>query len=169
MRRLSVLQSWMFLLSISFQEPNLRDKPTNLDKMRIICALEYFNESEDESNVKAAEIEVSMLRKGDLSLKPHAKKCTQKEYCCVASNQIQKPSACFGLIHHQLIVEFIFTPPPWKPPDRGISPLFEPRLILLDKDSNKIIRDMRSFGNIDQAIGARRQASSLLEMRIFFR
>ena len=44
--------------------------------------------------------------------------------------------------------------------------MFEPSLILLDEDSKKLIRDMRLFGNIDQAIGARRQTSSLLAMLI---
>ena len=44
--------------------------------------------------------------------------------------------------------------------------MFKPRLILLDKDSNKLIQDMQSLGNIDQATGAGCQASSLLAMLI---
>ena len=103
------------------------------DKSHRLKLKNIFSEPDKSNNLKseaytfyeggseAAELKATKLCEGDMSLKPCAKKCSKKEYCFVASNAtpIQKRPVFCGIIHHQiqLIVGFIFTPPPWKPPD----------------------------------------------------
>ena len=135
------------------------------------CSLRKFCEG-DESAAELDEQEKSGAKAGSDEGADETAKCTQKEYCCVASivNPIRKRPA-FCCIHYQLqwIVELFSPPPPSKPPDKQrVISISTSQASFFAIDSNELIRDMQSFGYIYQAIGARRQASSLRAMLIIF-